>query len=547
MVPPATLPSLAARLSVERSGDAAFIEGDRRWSYAEFEAETRRAAAWLAGHGVRKGDRVAVWLPNGVAWLALFFALARLGAVMMSVNTRFRSSELEYVLKKSRAAHLILQPGFRRIDFRAIVSAVDPAAVPDLRSVIVVDAPEGAEPDPILGRPATALRLGPAADSLAADSPADAAEPDLPCILFTTSGTTRGPKLVIHPQRTLVFHTGPVAARTGLDQPGARLLAMLPFCGVFGLVGTLAAFAAGTPVVILDTFDAERAAALIERHAVTHTFGSDEMYRRLLQVRTGDRPFPAARLFGFAAFQPGAIELATEAWARGVPMVGLYGSSEVQALFAIQPKDLPLEERILGGGLPSAGEEARVRVRDVDTGELLPPGRSGEIEIASPGNFVGYLDDPDATADVMLPDGFFRTGDVGYRRADGSFVYEMRKGDAIRLGGYLVSPVEIEDVLKGFDGVADAQVVAVAVGTELKPVAFVIPQPGAAVDPDALAARARACMAAFKVPHRVWPVESFPTTESANGTKIQRARLRAMAEERLAEERLAEERLAGES
>jgi len=531
MVSPATLPSLAARLSVERSGDTAFIEGDRRWSYAEFEAETRRAAAWLAGHGVRKGDRVAVWLPNGVTWLALFFALARLGAVMMSVNTRFRSSELEYVLKKSRAAHLIMQPGFRRIDFRAIVSAVDPAAVPDLRSVIVADPSGETDTTAILGRPAVALRL-----DTVADAPADAAEPDLPCILFTTSGTTKGPKLVIHPQRTLVFHSGPVAVRTGLDRPGARLLGMLPFCGVFGLVGTLAAFAAGTPVVILDTFDAERAAALIERHAVTHTFGSDEMYRRLLQVRAGDRPFPTARLFGFAAFQPGAIELATEAWARGVPMVGLYGSSEVQALFAIQPEGLPLEERILGGGLPSAGELARVRVRDVDTGDLLPPGQSGEIEIAAPGNFVGYLDDPEATAEVMLPDGFFRTGDVGHLRADGSFVYEMRKGDAIRLGGYLVSPVEIEDVLKGFDGVADAQVVAVAVGTELKPVAFVIPQPGATIDPDALVARARACMAGFKVPYRVWPVEAFPTTESANGTKIQRARLRTMAEERLARE-----------
>ncbi|HYH20455.1 MAG TPA: AMP-binding protein [Azospirillum sp.] len=539
MVSPATLPSLAARLSRERSGDTAFIDGGRHWTYGEFEAETRRAAAWLARHGVRKGDRVAVWLPNGVTWLALFFGLARLGAVMMSVNTRFRSSELAYVLTKSRATHLILQPGFRRIDFRAIVSALDPAAVPDLRSVIVVDPSGAADAGRILDRPTSVLRLDEVADTAAdaaADVAADVAGPDLPCILFTTSGTTKGPKLVIHPQRTLVVHGGPVAVRAGLDQPGARLLAMLPFCGVFGLVGTLAAFGAGTPVVILDTFDAERAAALIAAHAVTHTFGSDEMYRRLLQVRAGDRPFPGARLFGFAAFQPGALELAAEAWARGVPMVGLYGSSEVQALFAIQPKDLPLEERILGGGVPSAGDQAKVRVRDVDTGELLPPGQLGEIEIAAPGNFIGYLDDPDATAEVMLPDGFFRTGDVGYLRPDGSFVYEMRKGDAIRLGGYLVSPVEIEDVLKGFDGVADAQVVAVAVGTELKPVAFVIPQPGATIDPDALIARARTCMAGFKVPYRVWPVEAFPTTESANGTKIQRARLRTMAEERLSRE-----------
>ena len=524
-----TLPSLAARLARERSGDTAFIEGDRRWSYEEFERETRRAAAWLAGHGVRKGDRVAVWLPNGVMWLALFFGLARLGAVLMSVNTHFRSTELEHVLKRSRATHLIMQPGFRRIDFRAIVSGLNPAAVPDLRSVVVVG-PADTE-DRILNRPTTVLRL-----AEAGEGPADAAEPDLPCILFTTSGTTKGPKLVIHPQRTLVFHSERVGARWGFDQPGACMLGMLPFCGVFGLNGTLAAFAAGAPVVVLDSFDAERAAALIQEHAVTHTFGSDEMYRRLLQVRSGDRPYPSARLFGFAAFQPGAPDLAAEAWRRGMPMVGLYGSSEVQALFAIQPEGLPFEQLILGGGQPSAGACAAVRVRDIDTGDLLPPGEKGEIEISSPGNFVGYLDDPEATAEALLPDGFFRTGDIGWLRPDGSFVYETRKGDAIRLGGYLVNPVEIEDVLKSVSGVADAQVVAVPVGTELKPIAFVIPQPAATIDADALIAHARTAMAGFKVPYRIWPLDAFPTTESANGTKIQRARLRAMAEQRLAEE-----------
>ncbi|WP_431857646.1 AMP-binding protein [Azospirillum sp.] len=525
----ATLPALAERLARERPDDTAFIDGGRRWTYAAFDAETRRAAAWLAGHGVGAGDRVAVWLPNGVTWLALFFGAARLGAVVMSVNTRFRSSELEYVLKRSRAAHLILQPEFRRIDFRTVLAGLDPAGLPDLRSVIVVGSADGA--GRLLDRPTTALRLDDARTA-----PPDDAAPDRPCILFTTSGTTKGPKLVVHPQRTLVFHGGQVGARWGLDRPGARLLGMLPFCGVFGLCGALAAFAAGAPVVVLDAFDADRAAALIEEHAVTHTFGSDEMYRRLLQARGGERPYPSARLFGYAAFQPGAADLAAEAWRRGVPMVGLYGSSEVQALFAIQPEGLPFEERIRGGGQPSAGGLAAVRVRDVAGGGLLPPGATGEIEIASPGNFAGYLDDPEATAEALLPDGFFRTGDIGHLRPDGSFVYETRKGDAIRLGGYLVNPAEIEDVLKGLDGIADAQVVAVPVGTELKPIAFVIPQPSGTVDPDAVIAQARARMAGFKVPYRVWAVEAFPTTESANGTKIQRARLRALAEQRLAEE-----------
>lgn len=99
-----------------------------------------------------------------------------------------------------------------------------------------------------------------------------------------------------------------------------------------------------------------------------------------------------------------------------------------------------------------------------------------------------------------------------------------------------MNPAEIEDVLKGLDGIADAQVVAVPVGTDLKPIAFVIPQSSDAIDPDAVVAQARARMAGFKVPYRVWPMAAFPTTESANGTKIQRARPRAMAEQRLVEE-----------
>src|SRR5215211_3423743 len=125
-------------------------------------------------------------------------------------------------------------------------------------------------------------------------------------------------------------------------------------------------------------------------------FGSDEMFRRIAAAVPCHDPFPSARLFGFAAFHPGAAEFARAAWDRRIPLAGLYGSSEVQALFATQPQSLTLEQRIEGGGRP-ASPDAEVRVRDVDSGELLAPGGTGEIEIRAPTNFVGYLNDPAAT------------------------------------------------------------------------------------------------------------------------------------------------------
>ena len=133
----------------------------------------------------------------------------------------------------------------------------------------------------------------------------------------------------------------------------------------------------------------------------------------------------------------------------------------------------------------------------------------------------------------MCPDGFFRTGDIGRLREDGTFVFETRRGDAIRLGGFLVSPIEIEDALKRIPAVADAQVVGIELDGHMRSAAFVIPASGTAPRQADIVAAASGIMAGFKVPARVWFVDQFPVTESANGTKIQRNKLREMAMERL--------------
>jgi fatty-acyl-CoA synthase len=520
--------ALLERPGSERPGGVAFVADGRNVTFAEFDALARKSAAWLAAQGIGPGGRVALWLVNRIEWLAIFFGAARLGASIVAINTRYRAAELAHLLERSGARLLVLQHNFRKIDFPAVLRDVPTGAARSVERVAVVAA-DAATPARILDRPTIPFDAFESA-SVASDGHCD---PDSVAAMFSTSGTTKGPKLVMHSQATIVRHARAVARSLGLQEPGACLLGALPLCGVFGFCSATAALAAGAPIVLMDTFDAGNAVQLVRRHSVTHMFGSDEMYRRMLELAPGHDPFPSARRFGYAAFNPGGLEFARSAWDKRVPLFGLYGSSEVQALFSAQSPEAPLEERVEGGGRPVAGSEAQVRVRDVDSGELLPPGVSGELEIRAPGNFIGYWNDPGATAEAIRADGFLRTGDVGRMRRDGSFVYETRRGDAMRLAGFLVSPLEIEEVLKALPGVADVQVVAVEISGQMRCAAFVIPLAGAALAADQVAARAAAQLAAFKVPARVWFVDEFPTTLSANGVKIQRGKLREMALERL--------------
>lgn len=507
----------------------AFVQDGRRWSNQAFAESVDQAAAWLRSRGIGRGDAVALWLLNSPQWIALLLALARLGARAIPINTRYRSDEVAYLLGASGARLLITHGQHPRLDALGILAHVTPAAAPGLQEVALLETP--ADPAPACAWPLRAFGAG----AMPPGPEPDGSDPEDVVILFSTSGTTKAPKLVMHTQATLIGHARRCAAVLGLDQPDAVLLAMLPMCGVFGLNSVLAALAGRAVVVIQDVFDAPQAVALMQAERVTHAFGSDEMFRRLAQGAAGPRPFPHARYFGFGAFTSSFGPFARECVERGMPLHGLYGSSEVQALFSAQPGSLPLEERLLGGGRPMAAEQTCLRVRDTQTGALLPDGMPGELEIRSPGNFVGYFGNPQASAQAMH-EGYFRTGDLGYLRGDGSFVFMSRLGDAMRLGGHLVNPEEIEEAIKQHEGVEDAHVVSADVDGQPRPVAFVVASPEGSFEPQALLARLRLSVAGFKVPCRVWIVEGFPQTVGVNGLKTSRVLLRKQAEERLAAE-----------
>jgi fatty-acyl-CoA synthase len=524
----APMPTLCAFLDglAAAAPDApALIDRDRLLAYAAFAGESARLAAGLASLGIRAGDRVALWLPNLPAWLATFFACGRLGAIAVSVNTRYRSHEVADIVGRTGCKAIVFWPGFRNIDFAGILAGCEREALARLAHVIVYEEEAAALPERVHDRPVIGYR------ALAAAAPmtADHGRPESGCVIFPTSGTTKAPKFVLHDQRTVLRHAGDVARGFGYDAPGAVVLVTAPLCGVFGFTNAMGALAAARPLVMYPTFDARESAQAVLRHGVTHTNASDEMVGRMLEAAPGTPVFPSARFFGYAAFAPAYADLPQRAAARGLTLVGLYGMSECHALMARQSEALPLPARALAGGKPVA-PEARVRARDPGTGAIQPHGAAGELEIKAPSCMVGYYGDEQATRAAFTDDGYVRTGDLGYSTADGGFVFLARLGDAFRLGGFLVSPAEIEDVLQTHPSVAGAQVVGVETPAGTRAFAFVILASGATFDERALIEHCAARIAKFKVPVRVQPIDAFPVTPGANATKIQKAKLRELAQ-----------------
>lgn len=518
------------RLAARQPGAAALIDQDQRISVADLRAQSRALAAGLAGIGVRPGHRVAVWLPNCAAWVESFLACAHLGALVLAVNTRFRALEVADILGRGRADWLVFWPGFKGIDFQGILDGVAPEHLARLQGVVALSGAGEPLASSVHGKPVHRY-----ADLLACADPAPAAQGNAGVLCFTTSGTTSKPKFVLHDQQTLLRHGAMVAQAFGYDDRSC-ILASAPFCGAFGFATLVGGLAQGAPVVCAPVFDAAQSAGAIARHAVTHTYANNEALVGMMQSAP-PASFASARLFGFASFTPALDNMLDLAREAGVPLTGLYGSSELIALVAGQPRD-PAEGDVSARHQPGGTliyPEARVRARDSETGQVLPHGQSGEIEILSPSLMQGYLDNPEATRGAVTGDGYFKTGDLGYTLTPRQFVFQTRMGDSLRLSGFLVNPVEIEQVVETLPGVRACQVVGATGKGKIVPYAFVLLHEGARADPVGWAAACKAAMAGFKVPAGFTVLDAFPSVESANSVKIQKHRLREMADAMLSD------------
>ena len=473
-------------------------------------AASQAAARHLHALGFRRGDAVCLLLPDSAVWLQFLFAASQLGVLVVPISTRYRDIEIAHALAISRAKGVVFVRQFLKADFQHIIETLAPT-LPALEHLIGLDDTKGffagSQPDAALSLPA----------------------PDPVALLctFSTSGTTGKPKLAPHSQAGIAKHAEDVAKALDIDETTVTLNA-LPLYGVLGFVSTMATIAGGGCCVSQPVFKAESAAQIIDDQGVTHFYGSDSLLDAVLRVPGHE--FRQLRRGGFAEFAGLGRRLVDFAEERfGLRLGGIYGSSECFALMALRDPALPAERRAMPGGSPTSAGIA-FRIVNTTTGEVQPDPSPGELQISGSNVMAGYLNNPGATAEAMTSDGWFRTGDLAYGEG-ASFVYLARMKDSLRLRGYLVDPTEIEYFLTTHGSVSAAQVVGIhREGRGDVAVAFVRPRDGRTGSEEELMSYCTNGISNYKVPSRIVFVDQFPEIAGPNGVKIQKNKLRELAD-----------------
>ena len=518
------LNSLSERWDTTALESASRRNQNDRLSFSDLEKKSRAIAAGFSTLGLKRGDSVAIWLPNCPLWIAAHFGAARAGLTTIPLNTWYREVEVEHFLTLGNVSVILLDSDFHGIDFAGILGrVVDGGSCGSLR--VVVDA--AGKLDNL-----TAVEVV-SVDALLTAEPAGVrpSAENKAMIAFATSGTTGMPKLAIHRESALVGHGCAVAQRADI-QPGEVVLGVLPPCGAYGYTLLLASLAAGGRAIQLERFDLDDLVDVIEREQVNVMAITEPIIRDLLDhPRATPSSLRSLRLVFSAG---GTLRPVVERAERefGFRVTNVYGSSEVLALAAFWGADEDMETRSAAGGeLTSDGMEVSV----VDSsGSLLGPNQAGELCFRGPVLTTGYLQNAAATEAAFTPDGWFRSNDLGQLvdRHDRQFRYVARMNDALRLKGFLVNPSEIEARLQAHPAIQAAQVVGIADGKgEDRAVAFVTLHEGSTVSQDELRTFCRTGMASYKTPAVIKIIEKFPTTRSANGDKIVKHRLREMAQQ----------------
>ncbi|MBN9797488.1 acyl--CoA ligase [Pseudonocardia sp. UM4_GMWB1] len=518
------------------------VTDDRTLDYAGAAEWTARLAGGLATLGVRPGDRVGLLMANHLEFVPLKFAVARAGAVAIPFNFLYRRDELSYVLRQSRCTVLVTMTGYGDLDHLALLDEVAPgwehgptAELPDLRAVVQLPTVHPARPGVT-----TVEELGALGEPVAAGS-TGAAPDDLGDILYT-SGTTGSPKgvMVTH---DAVLRTGYASALTRAFEDGRRILFSLPCYHMFGYVeGLVAAMFVGGAIVPRLAFSAADYFDGIERHRATEILCVPTMTVALLE-----HPDRSARdLSSVFAVLSGAAPAPVWLWERVRAELGIseittgYGMTECGGAMTMTLPEDPLErhsttvgrvKRAGVAGLPDHdGDLCHYRTCDPMTGEELPAGTEGELVSSGPTHMLGFWDKPEETA-AALRGGRVFSGDLGRVRDDGYLEITGRSKELYKSGGELVMPKEIEELITRHPGVSQAYAVGVAddrwgeVGC-----LWIVPEPGATVDPDAVLALCRKKLARFKVPRHVLvtTAEDLPTTPTG---KVQKFRLARRAAE----------------
>ncbi|MGE4306399.1 MAG: AMP-binding protein [Novosphingobium sp.] len=524
--PEAEADTIVAMLEqVGRERTALSFDGEEL-SYGDLLDASRKLTKALQDKGIVRGDRVAVMLPNGMAWFVIMAACARLGVAMVSLNVRLGPHEVGDLISRSRCKAIFFDSANRGGAIKRTLASVDPDRLATLHLRVDVASSDDPAPDGVTRLQDLIRSAGPESDITGEGQGDDV------FVMIPTSGTTSLPKLVMHTQERVVGHLRDIGRAFGLPRDGRFLLA-IPLCGGFGFTTAMTCLAAGLTLEVVGEFDPKVTGDLMISKGVTHAFGTNDMLAALIEAHDGDEPFPALKMYGNANFTPGLDCLPARARALGIPMIGMFGLTETLAFLAAHDNDTAVERRANGGGrlvCPSAS----FRVRNEETGNLADKGTPGELEVKTPHCMIGYFEDEERTAAAFTADGYLRTGDIVIDRGDESFDFVSRAGDMLRIGGYLVSPAEIEGLIEGIEGVQTCQVVAVNQDGKARPAAFVIAQPGLDLSEEGIRETCAGQLAVYKRPVRIFFIDEMPTIAGPNGAKVQKNVLREMAGKSLA-------------
>ncbi len=518
--PAATIPALVGA-AADRGGEGvAVVDGDRRLTWAGLDQEARTFGAALVASGIEPGDRVALWAPNGAEWIVAVLGLWQAGAVLVPVNTRFKGAEAAVVLGRSRARALVTVTDFLGTDYVEMLRGAGDD-LPELRTIVSAQGPapagtEGWDGFRARATHAATVEVERRSAAVGADDPSD--------ILFT-SGTTGVPKGVVMTHgRTLQVGTDWVAM-TGLG-PDDRYLMVNPYFHMFGLkAGILASVVAGATMYPEPVFDADRVLARAAAERITVLPGAPTLYQSLL-----DHPDRGRHdLSSLRVAVTGAADIPVELIRRVAgelpfsTIVTGYGLTEAGTASATSPDDDP-ETIATTVGRPRPGFEVRIAG---DGDRDLPAGETGEVVLRGPSVMAGYLDDPEATAAALSPDGWLRTGDLGVLDERGNLRIVGRAKDMFLVGGFNAYPAEIENHLLRHPDVLQAAVIGVP-DERLGEVgmAFVVTRSGDPAAGPGIIAWCRDEIANYKVPRAIEVVDALPV--NATG-KVVKEELRARA------------------
>ena len=502
-----------------------------RMTYGELLVRIRDFSAGLASIGVRRGDRVILWMTNTFEWVISAFAIMRIGALVVPVNTFLKPPEIKYFITQSGARHLVMIDGFRALKMPELLAEICPevktaknpgslysSEAPELRNVVLFSR-SGGKLDCSYDFAALASEASAEDYALADRMESETRGEDL-CMVKYTSGSTAFPKGVLAQQGAIIANAVLHSRRMGVNGYD-KYFSMMPFFHSGGIIyGMMTMFVNGGTLIFTEAFNAERAAEMVvsEQATIFVTMLHEEVIQAAL-----------AKGLTFSSVRVGSV---TDPAAKKVmPNVDCcwhaFGLTETYGPISLS-RFLPGEELIVKNGRLLDGNEARIV--DVETGEDLPAGARGELLMR--GNVTpGYWNKPVETAKAFTQDGWFRTEDLCSIDADGYLTWHGRLKLMLKIGGENVSIEEVERVVITHESVAAC--CAAGIPDKRKGEAirlYVQTLPGNILSVEELLVFLKARLAIFKIPREIVFVEALPLLGSG---KIDRVTLGKWAKEEL--------------